>query len=148
MFTSRIDMINSLNRRTLAIATCALLLLVILPLAYLSPAFMAPTTFKMSLSSNPETADTIDVPAAAYLTPELLRERKTSGRLQRTARGLPKVIHQSWVDTDLPIKFKHWSDSWRVKHPDWIWVRVLLADWPCVADLACRCYGPTTITVK
>ncbi|KAL7929310.1 glycosyltransferase family 32 protein [Trichoderma chlorosporum] len=36
--------------------------------------------------------------------------------------GIPKLLHQSWKSSDLPAKFKRWSDTCRKHHPDWEWV--------------------------
>ena len=36
--------------------------------------------------------------------------------------SIPKLIHQSWSDNELPLKFQEWSDTWRTNHPDWEWV--------------------------
>lgn len=36
--------------------------------------------------------------------------------------GVPKLLHQSWKSTELPAKFKKWSDTCRRQHPDWEWV--------------------------
>lgn len=35
------------------------------------------------------------------------------------AAGVPRIIHQSWKSQTLPKRFEAWSDSWRVRHPDW-----------------------------
>lgn len=61
-------------------------------------------------------------PAAPYLSPAELLEGRTAD-VETTSRGIPKLIHQSWIDLDLPVKFEAWSNSWRIKHPDWQWVR-------------------------
>ncbi|KAH7316723.1 nucleotide-diphospho-sugar transferase [Stachybotrys elegans] len=36
--------------------------------------------------------------------------------------GIPKLLHQSWKDNDLPAKFKRWSRGCREKHVGWEWV--------------------------
>jgi hypothetical protein len=36
--------------------------------------------------------------------------------------GIPKLLHQSWKSTELPAKFKKWSNTCRRQHPDWEWV--------------------------
>ncbi len=38
--------------------------------------------------------------------------------------GIPKIIHQSWKGEELPHKFLEWSNTLRLKHPDWKWVRL------------------------
>ncbi|KAK9242831.1 nucleotide-diphospho-sugar transferase [Lipomyces tetrasporus] len=35
---------------------------------------------------------------------------------------MPKLIHQSWSDQNLPAKFDAWSRSCREQNPDWEWV--------------------------
>lgn len=35
---------------------------------------------------------------------------------------LPKIFHQSWMNSTLPAKFEEWSHSCRKQHPDWEWV--------------------------
>lgn len=32
---------------------------------------------------------------------------------------IPKIIHQIWVGSEFPKKFKAWQQSWIEKHPDW-----------------------------
>lgn len=32
---------------------------------------------------------------------------------------IPKIIHQTWRDHDLPADFQHWSAAWRALHPTW-----------------------------
>lgn len=39
-----------------------------------------------------------------------------------TARGIPKLFHQSWKNEELPAKFKTWSEDCRRLHPDWEYV--------------------------
>jgi hypothetical protein len=33
--------------------------------------------------------------------------------------GIPKVIHQSWKDKNVPEIFKSWQAKWQQYHPDW-----------------------------
>jgi mannosyltransferase OCH1-like enzyme len=49
---------------------------------------------------------------------ELINRNWTSDRTDVITR----IIHQSWENADIPTKWATWSDSWRVKHPDWEWV--------------------------
>ena len=35
------------------------------------------------------------------------------------ALGIPKIIHQTWKDHDLPQSFNTWRQSWLSRHPDW-----------------------------
>ncbi len=32
---------------------------------------------------------------------------------------IPKIIHQIWLGSELPEKYKKFQESWRVQHPDW-----------------------------
>lgn len=32
---------------------------------------------------------------------------------------VPRIIHQSWKDKNVPKGFKPWQDSWKNKHPGW-----------------------------
>lgn len=34
---------------------------------------------------------------------------------------LPRIIHQTWKDHDLPERFRESAESWRHHHPDWEW---------------------------
>jgi mannosyltransferase OCH1-like enzyme len=89
-----------------------------------------PTPNYLAASSQTET---ICSPAAKYLDPRVLISSIPStsagssrrGSIEREiSGGVPKIIHQSWMDGNLPVKFSKWSDSLRVRHPDWSWVRV------------------------
>jgi hypothetical protein len=55
---------------------------------------------------------------AKYLSPTELMKRP----LAPAQKTVTKLIHQSWSTTELPKKFKHWSDGCREQHPDWEWV--------------------------
>ena len=55
---------------------------------------------------------------AKYLSPNELMQRPISKNLQT----IPKLLHQSWSSTDLPVKFERWSATCRNQHPDWEWV--------------------------
>lgn len=69
------------------------------------------------LISQPQT-DSSHTGLAAALSPAELLCRSTEPLLG----GIPKLLHQSWKSTDLPAKFKRWSDTCRRQHPDWEWV--------------------------
>lgn len=45
----------------------------------------------------------------------------TAGLNLRRSRGgsLPKIIHQTWADKELPPLFENWSRSWKECLPDW-----------------------------
>lgn len=47
-----------------------------------------------------------------------LMERPLATDLTR----IPKIFHQSWMNSTLPAKFEEWSHSCRKQHPDWEWV--------------------------
>ena len=32
---------------------------------------------------------------------------------------MPKIIHQTWKDLDIPTQFSRWIKSWLLLHPDW-----------------------------
>lgn len=36
--------------------------------------------------------------------------------------SIPKLLHQSWINSTLPTKFEEWSHSCRQANPDWEWV--------------------------
>ncbi len=40
---------------------------------------------------------------------------------------IPTIIHQSWKEDQLPHKFLQWSNSWRIRHPEWQWVGEVIA---------------------
>lgn len=119
-FFTMLSEINSASRRQVLL-TGSLLLSSVLAL-WLLPQYLAvekPRTFHIAESGN--TTTSICAPAAPFLSPEDLLDHQTYSEIDHVA-GVPKLIHQSWIDRDLPIKFKQWSDSFRLKHPDWKWV--------------------------
>lgn len=65
-----------------------------------------------------DSTSTISFREARRLSPEELLSRPLS--LDHTV--IPKLFHQSWMDTALPAKFHEWSSSCRNAHPDWEWV--------------------------
>lgn len=67
--------------------------------------------------SHPQ-SDSSDAGLAAALSPAELLCRS----IEPSLGGIPKLLHQSWKSTDLPAKFKRWSDTCRRQHPDWEWV--------------------------
>jgi mannosyltransferase OCH1-like enzyme len=38
--------------------------------------------------------------------------------------GIPLIIHQIWNDREIPrdVYRQEWTDSWRIHHPDWLYV--------------------------
>jgi inositol phosphorylceramide mannosyltransferase catalytic subunit len=61
------------------------------------------------------------LPKARYLSPSELLDRPYPPDIPYNST-IPRLIHQSWSTTTLPIKYQKWSDTWRVNHPDWEWV--------------------------
>jgi len=41
------------------------------------------------------------------------------GLMQRTQVLIPKIIHQIWLGSPLPEKYKQLQKSWLKYHPDW-----------------------------
>lgn len=70
------------------------------------------------LSTSRPQADSSDTKLASALSPAELLCRSPKS-LQG---GIPKLLHQSWKSTELPAKFKKWSNTCRRQHPDWEWV--------------------------
>jgi mannosyltransferase OCH1-like enzyme len=58
------------------------------------------------------------VPAAKYLSPA----RLLAGDDAIEYSGIPKLLHQSWSERELPVLFRKWSDTLRLRHPHWQWV--------------------------
>ena len=53
-----------------------------------------------------------------------------------------RLIHQSWVDLDVPDKFKEWQESWVRLNPGWKYVmwtddanRCAITPQPCASTL-------------
>ena len=46
---------------------------------------------------------------------------KGSGRARHHIREhhVPRIIHQSWKDNNVPEGFKPWQESWKRNHPGW-----------------------------
>ena len=55
---------------------------------------------------------------AKRLYPEELMQRPLATDLT----SIPKLLHQSWINSTLPAKFEEWSHSCRKTNPDWEWV--------------------------
>lgn len=63
--------------------------------------------------------ESVRVPGAVYLDPfEFMRDGRDVGSIG----GVPRLIHQSWMDDQLPHKFLLWSNSFRIRHPEWHWI--------------------------
>lgn len=88
----------------------------------------------------------ISVPGASYLSASHLLARPLPATLEDNAAiwnaTVPKIIHQSWKEDKLPAKFLTWSNSWRIRHPDWQWVlwtdedndQLIAQHWPMLND--------------
>lgn len=52
---------------------------------------------------------------------KLLRELYESNYIQSTdvVDRIPRKIHQIWLGSPLPDRFKKWCDTWQVFHPSW-----------------------------
>jgi len=56
---------------------------------------------------------------------------------------IPKIIHQTWSNTDIPSEFRNYQVSWQQNHPDWeyrLWTdednrRLLKQDYPWLLDI-------------
>lgn len=33
--------------------------------------------------------------------------------------SVPRIIHQSWKDENVPLEYREWQQSWKDKHPNW-----------------------------
>ena len=84
------------------------------------------TTACEAQSFAPSESD-IAVPGAPYIPASSLLARSSPAPLDEETASwngtIPKIIHQSWKEDKLPSKFLSWSNSWRIRHPDWQWVR-------------------------
>ncbi len=51
----------------------------------------------------------------------LKQQPKQSSRARHHIREhhVPRIIHQSWKDTNVPEGFRPWQDSWKKNHPGW-----------------------------
>ena len=113
---------TSLNRRSIVLAA-TVLLTITLSSIYVSAYYeWNARTYRIGAAEDKGSQNTLCLPVAIYITPSALLQMHTADTIARTKRGLPKVIHQSWQTLDVPIRFKHWSDSFRLRHPDWLWV--------------------------
>jgi Glycosyltransferase sugar-binding region containing DXD motif len=61
----------------------------------------------------------VHLPRARRTSPTELLSRPWTASTNTTP---PRIIHQSWESALIPKKWATWSDSWRVKHPEWEWV--------------------------
>lgn len=40
----------------------------------------------------------------------------------QSAPLIPKIIHQAWLGSPFPEKYKKWQESWQKHHPDWEYI--------------------------
>ena len=116
--------------------TTSVILRYILPLAviFLSSLCLYALYFVASPSTPPcrtqlsvPDRESLTIPGAVYLDPNVLLRQtgEESGiALEGIGRvgGIPRLIHQSWKNESLPYKFLEWSNSFRLRHPEWKWV--------------------------
>lgn len=90
-------------------------------------------TIRVWLSSDPPlqiSQYSADSPRARSVSPQdLLDDNVDIG-----TASVPRLIHQSWKTTTLPARFAKWSDTWRVRHPDWLHVLWTDADNRALVD--------------
>lgn len=48
-----------------------------------------------------------------------LYEKNFANDVDKSKRVLPKKIHQIWLGSPIPEKYKVWGESWKRFHPDW-----------------------------
>lgn len=72
-------------------------------------------SFSKSLGAKPKAKEAKE---AKRLYAEELLERPLATDLT----SIPKLFHQSWMNSTLPTKFEEWSHSCRQANPDWEWV--------------------------
>ena len=47
-------------------------------------------------------------------------KKKSLKKLQKGGNlKIPKIIHQTWKNTNLPDNYKKWSNTWKTKNKDW-----------------------------
>ena len=63
----------------------------------------------------------IDLPTAASYN--LKKRFKPDALLsaQGLSHGIPKIIHQSWKNEDVPEHYHAWISTWKQNHPDWVY---------------------------
>jgi mannosyltransferase OCH1-like enzyme len=51
----------------------------------------------------------------------ILRAMKAwkDSRASKESTTVPKIMHQSWRTKELPLKFRKWSDTCKLMHPEW-----------------------------
>ncbi|KKF95425.1 Inositol phosphoceramide mannosyltransferase 3 [Ceratocystis fimbriata CBS 114723] len=62
-----------------------------------------------------------DVPEAR-LAPEVKASEMMARPIATRLGTVPKIFHQSWIDSNLPTKFQQWSENCRKVHHDYEWV--------------------------
>lgn len=54
---------------------------------------------------------------------------------EQQSRGIPKIIHQIWLGSPFPEKYKKYQQSWKKYHPDWeyrLWTETEIARLPMI----------------
>ncbi|KAK9866600.1 hypothetical protein WJX84_002232 [Apatococcus fuscideae] len=77
---------------------------------------------KVQISSTSAAAPaSIDLPTAASYN--LKKRFKPDALLsaQGLSHGIPKIIHQSWKNEDVPEHYHAWISTWKQNHPDWVY---------------------------
>ena len=63
------------------------------------------------------------IPAQKRPVLEFLRDlylRNRAAELSPSDRPrIPKIIHQIWLGSELPVRFRGYQQNWRRLHPDW-----------------------------
>ena len=73
--------------------------------------------YKGAFTSRPEYK-----PQGTRMTRRLKPEELMQRALATDLTSIPKILHQSWINETLPVKFEEWSASCRMAQPDWEWV--------------------------
>jgi len=50
---------------------------------------------------------------------DLYNKNNLSVKRSKGNKKIPKIIHQIWVGSEFPDKYKKWAESWKKIHPDW-----------------------------
>ncbi|KKF93016.1 Inositol phosphoceramide mannosyltransferase 3 [Ceratocystis platani] len=64
----------------------------------------------------------VDDALEVRLAPEVKASEMMARPIATRLGTIPKIFHQSWIDSNLPAKFQQWSDNCRKVHSDYEWV--------------------------
>ncbi|KAL1897801.1 hypothetical protein Cpir12675_002144 [Ceratocystis pirilliformis] len=64
----------------------------------------------------------VEVIPELTLAPEVKASEMMARPIASRLGTVPKIFHQSWIDSNLPIKFQQWSENCRRVHHDYEWV--------------------------